>query len=272
MLRRTLLILSLALITIPAIEAIAANCPTLPEPPQTTKQETDFRAAWQWVSEPYSIYEYAGSRDQSPLGIGHLKIDYTDDGYYDWPRKIALPIWDHPDGSVLAWIRSGLVIPTDGAAAFPLSGAGMVETDYEQLTFVVIEEAGDWLRLRFKVGEGGVGWVHRCHLQLGKIHLSYQSWQELLTEKGDWLHFRTDVVHSLRAEPSAASSRVTTIGLDHKLKMLKIEGDWMQVEVTQPDWTCTGPDLPFEGTTHKGWVKWRDDRTGPWVWYYTRGC
>ena len=197
---------------------------------------------------------------------------YTDDGYYDWPRKIVLPIWETPGGSLLAWVRAGLVIPVDGTVFSPLSGAGMVETGYEQLTIVIIEEHGDWLKLRFKAGADGVGWVHRCHLDLGEISLVYQRWQELLRTKGDWLHFRTDVAHSLRAEPTVESRRITSIGLDHKLKLLQIEGDWMQVEVTQPDWTCTGNDQPFRGTTHKGWVKWRDDRVGPWVWYYTRGC
>lgn len=90
MLKRTLLILLLAIITRPAIQAIAANGPTLPEQPRTTKQEADFQAAWQWVSEPTNLYEYAGSRDQSPLGVGHLRGDHTDDGYYDWPRKIIM--------------------------------------------------------------------------------------------------------------------------------------------------------------------------------------
>ncbi len=260
------------ILTLVAIPTIATNCPTLPEQPLITEQETNFQAAWQWVSEPYSVYEYVGNRDQAPLGVGHLRVEYTSEGYYDWPRKIVLPVWDTPGGSLLAWVRGGLVIPTDGAAPYPLTGAGMVETDYEQLTFIIIEQKDEWLKLRLKSGVDGVGWVHRCHLGVGDISLAFQSWQELLKEKGDWLHFRSGVVHSLREEPTINSRRITSIGLDHKLKMLQIVGDWMQVEVTQPDWTCTGPDQSFQGTTHKGWVKWRADQTGPWVWYYTRGC
>lgn len=214
----------------------------------------------------------AGSRDRAPLGVGHLKAEYTTDGYYDWPRKIVLPVWEDPGGELLAWVRSGQVIPADGSPPYPLSGAGMVETDYEQLTFIVSEEKDGWLQLRFKAGDDGVGWTHRCRLDRGEIALSYQSWQELLREKGEWLHFRAEVPHALREGPTTKSRHITWIGLDHKLKLLQIEGNWMRVEVTQPDWTCTGPDQPFTGTTHEGWVKWRDDTVGPWVWYYTRGC
>jgi hypothetical protein len=255
-----------------ATPVLADDCPVLPDLPDTTEKETEFQAAWQWVSEPYSVYEYVGSRDQAPLGVGHLRVEYTDHGYYDWPRKVVLPIWQAPGGALLAWLRSGLVFHVDGTAFDPLSGLGMVETDYEQLTIIITEVQGDWLKLRFKDGGDGVGWVHRCYLDIGEVGLAYQSWQELLTEKGDWLHFRSEVPHSLRAEPSVQSERVTMIGRDHKLKLLQIEGDWMQVEVTQPDWTCTGPDQTFKGTTHRGWVRWRDDQVGPRAWYYTRGC
>ncbi len=190
MLRRALITLILTLIAIPAI---ATNCPTLPDQPPTTKQETSFQATWQWVSEPHSVYEYVGNRDQAPLGIGHLRAVSASEGYYDWPRKIVLPVWDTPGGSLLAWVRGGLVIPTDGSTSYPLSGAGMVETDYEQLTFIITEQKNEWLKLRFKAKDDGVGWVHRCHLGVGDIRLAYQRWQELLREKGDWLHFRSAI-------------------------------------------------------------------------------
>ena len=103
MLRKACFTLALTLIAIPAI---ATDCQVLPSQPDITKHETDFRADWQWVSEPYNVYEYAGSRDQAPSGIGHLSMEYTDDGYYDWPRKIVLPVWKTPGGSLLAWVRA----------------------------------------------------------------------------------------------------------------------------------------------------------------------
>lgn len=91
-------------------------------------------------------------------------------------------------------------------------------------------------------------------------------------EKGDWLHFRAAVTHALRAEPSVDSPLITRIALDHKLELLELRGDWMRVRVSQPDWTCAGSEQEFRGTVHVGWVKWRDAKTGPWLWYYTRGC
>jgi hypothetical protein len=264
-------LLSLTLIFF-ALSAIAGECPELPDQPEISQHEIEFKAAWQWFAEPYSVYDYAGSRDRAPLGVGHLKVEYTDHGYYDWPRKIVLPLWHKPGGEFLAWLRGGLVISADGAEPFPLSGPGMVETEYEQSTIIVTEVQGNWLKLCYRTGTDGIAWAHRCYLGLGEILLGYQSWQELLTEHGEWLNFRADVPHVLRAGPSTGSENVTVIGLDHKLTLLKIEGDWMQVEVTQPDWTCRGSDQPFTGKTHRGWVKWRDDEIGPWVWYYTRGC
>ena len=255
-----------------ALPSAAGVCPDLPDQPDMSLQEAEFKAAWRWFAEPYSVYDYAGQRERAPLGLGHLRVGPSGDGYYDWPRKIVLPLWQEPGGKFLAWVRSGLVIPADGTKAFPLSGAGVVETDYEQSTIIIRAVEGDWLQLRYRVGEEGLTWAHRCHLELGEINLSYQSWQELLFEHGDWLSFRADVPHMLRAGPSTDSEKIAIIGLDHKLKLQNIEGDWMQVEVTQPDLTCTSSDQKFSVTTHTGWVKWRDNEVGPWVWYYTRGC
>jgi hypothetical protein len=63
------------------------------------------------------------------------------------------------------------------------------------------------------------------------------------------------------------------IGLDHKLIMVEVEGDWMRVKVEQPDLTCTGDSRSdLKPAMHEGWVKWRDEKKGPWVWVYTRGC
>jgi hypothetical protein len=271
MLRTAYIILISILLALPVF---AAECPLLPEQAQQAEQEASFKKAWQWVSAPYSVYDYVGNHDRAPLGVGHLQVEHTSDGggYYDWPNKIMVPIWDKPHGDQVAWVRSGLVIPTDGTPAYPLNGAGMVETDYEQLTFIVIEERDGWIKLRYNSGDEGVGWTHRCHLNLGEVALNYQSWQTLLKEKGDWLHFRSEVAHILREKPSTESPQVTKIGLNHKLELIQLQGDWMQVKVIQPDLSCSGSTQPFEGTVHKGWVKWRDNTIGPWVWYYTRGC
>lgn len=94
-----------------------------------------------------------------------------------------------------------------------------------------------------------------------------------MQDHADWLHFRSRVPHALRREPDESSPRITWIGLDHKLVLRELRGDWMRVGVEQPDLTCGGePDKGTPVLRHEGWVKWRDDRLGPWVWVYTRGC
>ncbi len=243
----------------------------LPEPPAPSDKELQLRAAWQWVAPPTSVYLFHGDRESAPLGVGRLKLLGEGENYYDWPAKILLPVWDRPGGALRAWVRNGQVVPVDGSAASPLSGAGMVETDYEQLSFIVlaVDEEG-WLQIRLRPGVEV--WTHPDFLQLGVARLSYQPWLELLREHGDWLSFRSRVPHNLRSEPSATSQAVTRIGLDHKLELLEVQGDWMRVRVTQPDLTCSGPDRVFNGTIDEGWVKWRDADSGPWLWFYTRGC
>lgn len=94
----------------------------------------------------------------------------------------------------------------------------------------------------------------------------------MLVEHGDWLHFRARVPHALRAAPRERSRRITWIGLDHELTLIERRDDWLRVRVRQPAWTCVSPGHEFKGRIDVGWVKWRDDETGPWVWYYTRGC
>ena len=269
MMTKTLLFVAL-LFFVPAVHA--SDCPPLPQVPEVTERELSFQAKWQWFAEPSSVYDWTGRRDSAPLGIGHLKITPVGDAYYDWPKKIVLPLWKTPGGPFWAWLRNGLVVPADGSGDFPLSGAGTVETDYEQQTFIISEKRDDWLKLRAKPGDEGEGWTHQSCLDDGSVGLEYQSWVDLIREKGDWLHFRAAVPHSLREGPGTAHPRVTWIGLNHELQLLEIKGDWMRVKVRQPAWHCVGPDQEFKGTEHTGWVKWRDNKIGPWLWYYTRGC
>jgi hypothetical protein len=146
----------------------------------------------------------------------------------------------------------------------------MVETEYEHTSFIVWDTQAEWLK--FRLTSDLYVWTHRCHLATVKFRLELVPWQTFFRRHADWLHFRKPVPHILRKSPSADSKRVAAIGLDHKLVLLDIRGDWMEVEVQQPDLTCTGPDRDkARAIQHRGWVKWRDER-GPWVYVYTRGC
>lgn len=229
--------------------------------------------AWTEVAQPYSVVQHAGGYDHAPFGIGHLRVENQSDYFYDWQRAIVLPVWSAPNGRFYGWIRGGYVYPTSGAEAYPLTGAGMLETGYEHQTLIVWESGDNgWLKIRLNTEEHGVGWTNSCYLAMGKAKLVYQSWTDFIREHGDWLHFRAQVPHALRAAPGTDSRRITWIGTDHELSLLEIQGDWMRVRVRQPAWTCVGPDQPFKGREDEGWIKWRDEKSGPWVWIYSRGC
>ena len=255
-----------------AAGAAAEPCPELPAVAGISDQDEARRHAWQQVAAPYSVVQWTGGYDHAPLGIGHLRVEQASDHYYDWPRSVILPFWSSPDGALIGWIRAGDVHSASNEAPWPLTGAGMVETDYEHQTFVVFEADRGWLRIKLKPGEGGDVWVHRCHLAHGAAKLVFQTWSDFIKEHGSWLHFRASVPHALRREPSASADRITWIGTDHELTLLEMKGDWMRVRVRQPGWKCMGPDQEFKGREDEGWIKWRDDQTGPWVWIYSRGC
>lgn len=271
---RTTFALSLLLV-LGSPDSNAAECPVVPAVPTRTSGDLDFYDSWQHVDKPY-LARYAVRSDEEPaFGVGFLDVSNAEKYYYDWARNIVLPLWAKPDDEAFfGWIHSGRVNPVHNATPYALTGAGLVETEYEFSNFIVHEALdGDWLRIKLKPGENGEVWTHRCHLEIGAAKLFYNGWESYLRERGDWLHFRSRVPHTLREEPNVSSPRITMIGLDHKLVLREIHGDWMRVTVEQPDRTCNGgSERGLRGSIHDGWVNWRDDEKGPWVWVYTRGC
>lgn len=260
------LVLLLLMVTFES-EAGDSACPTPASRPDVSQSTLPTQPR---TLEPYSITQTVAHYYDAPFGVGFLEvIEEENQHYYDWMFELVLPVWYTPDTArPLGWLTRGQVYMDTGVET--LTGAGMVETDYEQTSFIVWETQAEWLKLRLT--NDLEAWTHRCHLETAKIRLEHVTWQTFFRRHQDWLHFRKPVPHILRTSASVESERVTTIGLDHKLVLLDIRGDWMEVEVTQPDLTCIGPDQD-EGpsTQHRGWVKWRDEQ-GPWVFVYTRGC
>jgi hypothetical protein len=251
----------------------AAPCPPLPGPIPEPAQAAVPDGSGAGLAAPRTAVAWHGGYDETPFGVGHLRVENADRYFYDWPQAQVLPLWSRPDGAFLGWLHGARVHPADGAPSYPLTGAGMVETGYEHLSFMVDATAGDgWLQLRLRPGADGRAWTHACHLRLGPVELGFQPWADYLAEHGDWLHFRTRVAHALRTEPDRDSRRVTWIGLDHEVTLLEIAGDWMRVRVDQPGWHCSGAEPPADLRRDEGWVRWRDDASGPWLWVYTRGC
>ena len=252
-----------------SLEVQAANS-TCPAPPTRPAELQPHPALSTRTLDPYSIRQTVTDYYNVPLGLGFLKpVEQGNDYYYDWMFEIELPAWYTPDTArPLGWLQQGMVYTETGVET--LTGAGMVETAYEQTSFIIWETQGDWLKISFNSGLDA--WTHRCHLKTAKLNLEPVTWQTFLRQHADWLHFRKPVPHMLRASASVDGELVTRIGLDHKIELIDIRGDWMEVEVEQPDLTCSGSEVEEKQVSkHHGWIKWRDQR-GPWVYVYTRGC
>lgn len=240
----------------------ALDCPALPAAPAADT------AAAPALAPPYSVYEAAGGSYEAPLGIGRLHVPEDGPQAYDWLQHVRLPLWQQPDAApFLGWLVQGR-LATAKPGSVPLTGAGLVETSYEQSSFIVWEQRGSgWLRLRLAPGQEA--WTHSCHLAHGAA-LRFQPWEDFLQGHGDWLHFRGEGPQLLRAAPDATARVVARSGGDDKLTWLERRGDWLRVRLQQPDTSCSEPDA--RSTVHEGWVKWRDDKMGPRLWIYTRGC
>jgi len=118
-----------------------------------------------------------------------------------------------------------------------------------------------------------LAWTHRCFFDQPSGRLRVERWEARFTSgEISPLYFRAQVRHTLRAHPDPKSHRLRVIPAragDYILAPIEIRGDWMQVEVREPSDYCGEPET-VEKTI--GWVQWRDQERGPWVWYYTRGC
>ena len=260
-------LVSLLLLLTCAPEAFASDCPTPASRPDVTPSMPTKQLR---SLDPYNITETVIHYYDAPFGLGMLEVlKGKDEYFYDWMFEFELPLWSAPDAEhPVGWILQGQIYTDTGVETF--TGAGMVETDYEHVSFIVWDIQTDWLKLQ--LDNDLYAWTHRCHLESPKVKLALVTWQALFRRNADWLHFRKPVPHVLRVSPGVDSERVITIGLDHKLVLLDIRGDWMEVEVEQPDLTCAGgASEDGRSTQHRGWVKWRDER-GPSVYIWTRGC
>lgn len=258
------LFLLLVFATEPAVAATCPSPPTRAEATQSTSPPLPF------TLKPYSITDTVARYYDAPLGLGYLEVvEEKNEHYYDWMFELTFPVWAAPDPlRPLGWLVHGLVYTDTGVTA--LTGVGMVETEYEHTSFIVWDTHAEWMKV--KLTDDLSVWTHRCHLHTPDLSLAFVPWQLFFRRHADWLHFRKPVPHILRTSPNLESARVTTIGLDHKLVLLDIRGDWMEVEVRQPDPTCRDPaPSDAQSMQYRGWVKWRDQR-GPWVYIYTRGC
>jgi hypothetical protein len=162
----------------------------------------------------------------------------------------------------------------EGVARRPFNLTGMVETDYEDLSFVVAQEGPDgWLQFRFGAPterDGGLAWLHRDHLTVGSLPLQFERWQERFTsDEISPLYLRTVGPWTLRSAPSEGADVLGPIVVGHAIEPLEFNGAWLRIRVRQPsDYCGEATDVRVS----EGWIRWWDAEIGPLVWYHTRGC
>jgi hypothetical protein len=265
------------LVAIPVSACVPASLPG-----QACRVADSVRVRVPFEAPPDASYATLGRLDvpfaEIPLGIGHVHrseenpVRDLPPGDGDWLRAMEIPLSASPGGHPSTWIAGGWVVRT-GEPPEALTVHGMVETGYEEPSFVVLERRADgWLQILWPEagGELGAAWMPACALDAGPIRLEFTSWSDwLLSDRISPLFFRTALPEELRSGPSTASDVVTRIDRDHVMEPLEVRGDWMRVVLKQPSDYCFPDVVP---TRHEGWVRWRSGDLGPRVWYHSRGC
>jgi hypothetical protein len=216
------------------------------------------------------------------IGVGHLRPrdlsfleaeDWTESPYLgaDWLQAAAIPIYTEPNGSHWGWIISGWLVP-NGQTPLALgrdASFSMLHTYYDLFSFPVnqIREDG-WFQ--FQYTPVGKAWAHVDHLNLGRVDLAIETWQNRFVDLGQ-VEFRNHgVSQSLQAVPNDADGRILgLVGTNSFIEPIAFEGDWMRVRVTQPTDGCTF--LPG-AVTQEGWMRWRNEDDESLIWYPPQGC
>lgn len=216
-----------------------------------------------------SLLSDGDARAEMPLGLGHLHPS-DELALSGWLDRVTLPLSVAPGELADRLLINGWLIDRAGAGE-PLAFAGLIETEYEQSTLLVLQERDGWYQVRVKPpGEpADTAWTPACALANSEPPLFFSAWSEwLMSENISPLFFRRKAVHNLRTGPGTGHAVRTKIRPGHALRPRRIEGDWMEVMVSQPSDYCERVRVERS----LGWVRWRSPDRGPWVWYHTRGC
>ena len=213
------------------------------------------------------------------LGVGHVYHDPQEPpsgppGDNSWLQSVALPLSESPGRQPTAWIARGWIVEP-GQDPEALTIWGLIETGYEERSFVVLERRDDgWMQVGYTVDlQGGrrAAWVPECALDASPAPLAFAPWSEwLLGDEISPLFVRAGLPLAMHSEPSGTSSLVAMISAADALEPHEVRGDWMRVTLVQPSDYCR-PDV--ESTRREGWIRWlTEDGRGPRLWYFTRGC
>lgn len=217
---------------------------------------------------------------EDDIGIGHLRpkdIAFLEEANWaenpmlgaGWLQSAAIPVYIEPNGSHWGWILNGWLVP-NGQPPIALgqdASFSMLQTYFDLLSFPVKEIREDgWFQ--FQYTSAGSAWAHIDHLNLGRIDLVVESWENRFAQTS--VTFRNHgLSQALYEVPGADTEILELIGPDSYIEPLAFEGDWMRVRVTEPTDGCTF--LPG-AVTQEGWMRWRDSNDQSLVWFSPKGC
>ncbi|MFH7245357.1 MAG: hypothetical protein ACHWZW_21170 [Spirulina sp.] len=190
--------------------------------------------------------------------------------YGRWLRSVALPLYVGPDGDHWGWMVNGwlMINGYEPIAIGQDASFAMVEARQGIYSFPVLEQRSDgWFR--FQYTPAGSAWANIAHLDDGAITLTLQPWEDILATAPQIRFRRHGLSQSLRTEPRETSPLQFLVAPNSYIRPLTIDGDWVQVEVTQPVQGCT----PLPGhTSETGWLRWRNGDQALLVWTVSSGC
>ncbi|MBE9156960.1 hypothetical protein IQ265_08980 [Nodosilinea sp. LEGE 06152] len=211
------------------------------------------------------------------IGLGHLRPTSLSSAGpnapqlgAEWLRGVALPIYPTPESEHWGWLINGWLVPND---ADPLAigrdaAFSMVQTDQQIYTFPVLEVRPDgWFR--FQYTPAGTAWAHTSHLDLGAVSLTVETWEASLESAARIQFRRPGLSQPMRLAPTGTAPLQALVGPNSIIQPLDLDGDWLQVRVTQPAQGCT----PLPGSsTEEGWVRWRSETDVPLIWFAVTDC
>ncbi|MEO0541634.1 MAG: hypothetical protein AAFZ80_12335 [Cyanobacteria bacterium P01_A01_bin.105] len=186
----------------------------------------------------------------------------------DWVKRVILPLYDQPDGTLDSWLACGWLMLGETAEQTELS-LPLFFPGYSGFGMLVLAEEGDWLQLHDGV------WVLRSHLTSSTVPLAYQSWskryQAMLAEhatyaaddpSADWGYLSAKTPETsltLYRSPDGQSQVMGELSPATSMLPLEMQGDWMRVRAYTPSNFCI---QDWQGETQEGWVRWMDSEKG----------
>lgn len=214
------------------------------------------------------------------IGVAHLRPrevptpeTTTPDGFSyagaGWLQAAALPIYVSPEGNHWGWLMNGWLVP-NGQSPLAIGRDAtflMLHTHDTLFSFPVTEIREDgWFRLQYT--PAGTAWAHLDHLNLGGVDLVVERWEDRF-EQTELIFFRQNGISRPFYGTPSSPTILGLVGPNSAINPVTIEGDWMQVRITQPTNGCE--QLPG-ARTQEGWIRWRDRDEKLLVWSPPEGC